>query len=305
MANFAIKLQAMKKGQSKKNAGKTRRNKQSGQGGNRSMWIAAVWLTVILCCVLFAAKQLGYCSTTDNSKAAKGEYDGIGNVITAPATDEVLVEYKGMTVSFNPWHHIPNWVAWELTRGEVNGDEPRAERFACDESVAGCPSPKDYLRSGYDRGHMAPAADMKWDTEAMEQSFYMTNICPQAKSLNTGAWKRLEEKCRLWAEIDSAIVIVCGPVITDKINKHIGDTRVAVPQRFFKVIASPYANPPRGIGFIMPNGKVPGGLQTCAVPIDSVEALTGHDFFSSLPDEMENDIEKQCKFHYWSTLKAK
>lgn len=273
-------------------------------GNNRSMWVAAVWLTVIMVCVLVAAKELGYGNTSDKSTAL-GSYNGLDMVETAPSTDEVLVEYKGMNVSFNPWLHIPNWVAWELTASEANGQEPRAERFACDESVAGCPTPKDYLRSGYDRGHMAPAADMKWDTEAMEQSFLMTNICPQAKSLNTGAWKRLEEKCRTWAEIDSSIVIACGPIVTDKINKHIGDTKVAVPQRFFKVIASPYAKPPRAIGFIMPNGKVKGGMQACAVSVDSIENITGHDFFSALPDDIENDIERQCKFHHWSTLKKR
>lgn len=273
-------------------------------GNNRSMWVAAVWLTVIMVCVLVVTKELGYGDVAGKS-VSSGAYNGLDLVETAPATDEVLVEYKGMNVSFNPWLHIPNWVAWELTASEANGQEPRAERFACDESVAGCPTPKDYLRSGYDRGHMAPAADMKWDTEAMEQSFMMTNICPQAKSLNTGVWKRLEEKCRTWAEIDSSIIIVCGPIVTDKINKYIGDTKVAVPQRFFKVIASPYANPPRGIGFIMPNGKVKGGMQACAVSIDSVETVTGHNFFATLPDDIENDIEKQCKFHYWSTLKKR
>ncbi len=286
----------------KKSSTSTRRKGAKNANGNRSMWIAAVWLIVILCCVFFAAKQMNYLPATDN-RVASGNYNHLDIVTTAPSTDEVLIEYKGMNISFNPWLHIPNWVAWELTRNEASGTEPRAEKFACDKSVAGCPTPKDYLRSGYDRGHMAPAADMKWDTEAMEQSFFMTNICPQAKSLNTGTWKRLEEKCRTWAEIDSAIVIVCGPVVNDKINKYIGDTRVAVPQRFFKVIASPYSNPPRGIGFIMPNDKVKGGMQACAVTIDSIETVTGHDFFSALPDEIESKIESQCKFHYWSTLK--
>ncbi|MDE7388473.1 MAG: DNA/RNA non-specific endonuclease, partial [Muribaculaceae bacterium] len=82
-----------------------------------------------------------------------------------------------------------------------------------------------------------------------------------------------------------------------------GANRVAVPRRFFKVVVSPWANPPRGIGFIMPNGRVPGGLQAAAVTIDSVEAVTGHDFFSALPDSLENMIESQCRFNYWSNLR--
>lgn len=214
-----------------------------------------------------------------------------------------LVQYRGMNLSFNPRLHIPNWVAWELTDKEVDGHWPRASKFATDPSVEGCPETYDYNYSGYDRGHMAPAGDMKWDSLAMAQTFYLTNICPQVKSLNTGAWKRLEEKCRTWAKTDGRIIIVCGPVPNDKIREYVGDTRVAVPRRFFKVILSPDSKPARGIGFVMPNGKVPGGLQTTAMSIDQVEAITGYDFFSALPDDIENDVESQCDFHYWSTKK--
>lgn len=220
--------------------------------------------------------------------------------VTAPGTPEQIVRYSGMTVSFNPSLHIPNWVAWELTADEANGTEPRAQKFIADEDVAGCADPWDYSYSGYDRGHMAPAADMKWSAEAMRQSFYMTNICPQAKALNSGAWRKLEEKTRQWAMADSAVVIVAGPVATPPFEEYIGDSRVAVPKKFFKVILAPYADPPRGIGFLMPNGRVPGGMQNAAVTIDSIEALTGHDFFSNLPDSIESVLESQCNFNIWS-----
>ena len=220
-----------------------------------------------------------------------------------PTIPSQIVNYEGMTLSFNKDLHIPNWVAWELTATEVAGTFPRDDNFRGDDNVIGSAEKWDYSYSGYDRGHMAPAGDMKWSEKAMDESFYMTNMCPQAKSLNTGAWKRLEEKCRQWVEIDSAIIVICGPVVTDSINEYIGDSKVAVPQRFFKVILSPYIENPRGIGFIMPNAKVPGGMQATAVSIDEVERVTGFDFFSSLPDEIENEVESQCKFHYWSTLK--
>lgn len=233
-----------------------------------------------------------------------GRLDGnFEYVKTASGIDETLVTYTGMSISFNPGLHIPNWVSWELTRDEAAGTEPRANNFARDYDVDGCADPSDYRGSGYDRGHMVPAADMKWSRQAMTESFYMTNICPQAKALNTGAWKKLEEKCRQWALRDSAIVIVCGPVLTDQIDKFIGENRIAVPKRFFKVILAPYANPPRGIGFIMPNSRVEGGMQCAAVSIDQVESVTGHDFFSELPDSIEDMVESECRFNYWSTLK--
>lgn len=236
----------------------------------------------------------------DGFQPVKGNFE---YVKTAPETPETLVSYTGMSISFNPDLHVPNWVVWELIRQEAQGTEPRFDRFARDHNVDGCADPSDYRGSGYDRGHMAPGADMKWDSKAMEESFYMTNICPQAKALNAGAWKKLEEKCRQWAIRDSAIVIVCGPVLTDQPMERIGNNQVAVPHSFFKVVLAPYANPPRGIGFIMPNSRVEGGMQRAAVSIDEVERITGHDFFSELPDGIEAAVESECRFNYWSTLK--
>lgn len=221
--------------------------------------------------------------------------------VKAPSHDTEIA-YRNFNVDFNPELHIPNYVAWELTREETDGMEPRGQ-FLRDYSVDGCPNSKDYTHSGYDRGHMVPAADMKFDPEAMKECFYMTNICPQAKTLNGGTWKKLEEKCRIWAQADSAIIIVCGPVLTPAPDEYIGQNRVAVPKAFFKVICSPHANPPRAIGFIMNNGRVKGGLQAAAVSVDSVESLTGYDFFAPMPDNLENPMEAECRFHLWSTIK--
>lgn len=210
-----------------------------------------------------------------------------------------ILQYPGFTVSFNRQHHQPNWVAWELTGRETQGTLPRYNKFAEDESVLGSAVPADYRRSGYDRGHMAPAADMKWSHASMVSCFYLTNICPQAGSLNSGAWKSLEERCRNWAQRDSAIIIVCGPILTDRLTQTIGQSRVSVPQRFFKVVLAPFANPPRAIGFIMPNGHVDGGMQQSAVSVDEVERITGFDFFAALPDEVEDIVEAQCNFPLW------
>ena len=242
---------------------------------------------------------------------ARSRHDGDVSIDQMPAVSQLLkvdipdsvpqqvVQYEGMDVNFNSALHIPNCVSWELTADETTGHAKRHNRFMNDPDVKGCPETWDYSYSGYDRGHMAPAGDMKWDAEAMRQTFYLSNICPQDHQLNTGAWNRLEGKCRQWAKRDSAIIIVCGPVITDHITEYIGDTRVAVPKRFFKVILSPYTTPARGIGFIMPNGPVPGGMQHAAVSIDSVEAVTGYDFFSALPDDIESIVEQQSDFYKW------
>lgn len=212
----------------------------------------------------------------------------------------IMIQYPGFDVSFNPTMHQPNYSAWELTRQETYGDLPRAKNFQADNDVLGSAQPADYKNSGYDRGHMAPAADMKWDSGAMEACFRLTNICPQHNKLNSGAWKSLEERCRDWARRDSSLIIICGPVLTDKLTNTIGATEIPVPHRFFKVILAPYANPPRAIGFIMNNGRVDGGMQAAATTVDEVEAITGYDFFSALPDEIENRIESESKFATWT-----
>lgn len=253
--------------------------------------------------LLFIFMWADGCNKRQEYAVQQAAYDNLEYVVTNPALDEEMVHYTGMTVSFNPRLHVPNWVAYELTADEADGQEPRYKTFAVDPDVEGCATPDDYRNSGYDRGHMAPAADMKWDATAMRESFYMTNIAPQSNTLNRGTWGKMEEKCRARARRDSAIIIISGPVLTDPVEMHIGATGVAVPQRFFKVVLSPYASPPRAIGFLVPNGYVKGGMQECAVTVDSVESVTGHDFFSLLPDEIENQVESHKDFLRWSQMK--
>ena len=227
------------------------------------------------------------------------------SVVTNPNLDEVLVQYEGFTVSFNPTMHMPNWVAWTITADKIeNADIPRSGTFNPDPNVPGCATLADYYQSGFDRGHMAPAADMKWNAKAMDNSFFLTNICPQSNDLNTGAWKNLEEKCRKNAMRDSLLVVVCGPVLTQGFQQYIGETPLPVPPSFFKVILTPAGMAgPQAIGFIMNNGYVQGGMQPAATTVDEVEQLTGHDFFHLLPDDIENALEADKDFNRFSTGK--
>ncbi|MDE6417449.1 MAG: DNA/RNA non-specific endonuclease [Duncaniella sp.] len=267
-------------------------------------------LIVMATCIVLSA--INYCRSEQHSGNHERRFATPSDSLTAALLQVDIpdsipchpIEYTGMNIGFNPRLHIPNWVAWQLTADEADGEEPRTNKFFADERVPGSAESYDYNYSGYDRGHMAPAGDMKWDKNAISESFFMTNIVPQAKALNSGAWKRLEEKCRTWARVYGNIYIVCGPVTSDQPIEYIGDSRVFVPQRFFKAVIAIDTDRPRGIGFIMPNGKVPGGMQQSAVTIDEIERITGYDLFAALPDEIENEIESQCDFHYWSTLKT-
>lgn len=219
-------------------------------------------------------------------------------VLQAPRQEQII-SHTGYTVSYNETWRLPNWVAYELTRQETKGKEKRSDRFIADPRVKGTIATNtDYVRSGYDKGHMAPAADMKWSGVVMKESFYFSNMCPQHPQLNRRKWKDLEGKIRDWAVTDSALIIVCGPIL----GKHpqvIGKNRISIPERFFKVILSPYASPPRAIGFLFENKSSTNPLSTYVVTVDSIEALTRMDFFTPLPDELENTLESKSDVTQW------
>lgn len=218
---------------------------------------------------------------------------------TNPDLREQIVEYEGFTVSFNPDMHIPNWVSWELTADETSGPAKRRSKFTSDPKVTGCPTTNDYKGSGYDRGHLCPAGDMKWSQQAMTDCFNLTNICPQTRQLNSGWWKVLEEESRQTALRDSILIIIAGPVLTDLPEEYIGQNQVAVPSRFFKILLTPSSCPPRAIGFILSQYENISSLAETALPIDSIEAITGHNFFPTLTDSLQNIIESQCQFQKW------
>ena len=208
------------------------------------------------------------------------------------AEAENILQRKGFTLSYNAERGVPNWVAWELTRKEVQGKEERKDKFVPDPDL---PEPRvvhaDYTGSGYDRGHMAPAADMKWSKQAMQESFYMSNICPQNQKLNRDDWGDLEEICRKWAKKYGTVHIACGPIYDQKSPKRIGKNRVAVPDRFYKVVLIYNRKNPIAMGFLFDNKAHHQAISKYMVSVDSVESVTGMDFFSRLPDEVENRIE--------------
>ena len=233
--------------------------------------------------------------------AGSRHYSDLDRVKTPGGLPSQEKSYTGFRLSFNSENHTPNWVAWELLGTETDGASSRGGRkFFADEELDGCPDTRDYTRSGFDRGHMCPAADQKWSAQAMEDCFVMANICPQDHSLNSGAWNSLEQRERAWALRDSAIVIVAGPIYQKSDTQRIGSTGVRVPSAFFKVIAAPYAAEPRGIAFVYPNMTSPGNMEQYAMTIDDVEKLTGFDFFYSLPDDVEEKVESAASFREWN-----
>ena len=294
-------------------------NKKSPKGKSKGIWALLLTIAALLFYVIEVA-QISF--TEEDPKPAKTathvqpspqkeqktqkKAEAVAQleipVLEKKAPSQIL-SYKGFTVSYNNNTRLPNWVAYELTATEVAGDLPRKDKFRPDPAANGPQANKeDYRNSGWDRGHMAPAADMKWDAEAMGESCYFTNICPQNPQLNGGDWKELEEKCRKWAEKHGRLYIACGPIILGNEHGTIGANEVIIPDKFYKVVLALINGEYRGAGFIFHNsplrkskisGKPPVNrpLESYLVPIDEVEAITGIDFFHALPADTQNRVE--------------
>ena len=219
---------------------------------------------------------------------------------TPDGVPEQMLRRAGYTASYNKTTKLPNWVAWHLTADRTTGPAKRSGvDFQADMNV---PAPRaedsDYYGSGYDRGHMCPAADNKYSEKAMEESFLFTNMCPQNGNLNRGDWNEMEQACRRWAKEYGGVYVVCGPILYKGKHKTIGKNKVVVPEAFFKVVLRTGENP-KAIGFIYKNaeGNRPKGDYVNTV--DEVERITGIDFFPSLPDDVENKVEATADIADW------
>jgi len=217
-----------------------------------------------------------------------------------PLYDSVVFHYA-YSLSFNSKTLIPNWVAYELTADETEGLWTRKGlRFMPDPN---CHSKQadnaDYHNSGYSRGHLAPAGDMKWDSVAMLESFYFTNCIPQDKELNNGRWNQLEMKTRSLAKQYGRVYVVCGPAFLDDDTLRIGHNGVAVPDACFKALLVPTSKGYSAIAFLMRNGGEERSVKECAMTVDDLEVMIGLDLFCNLSDEIENLIERIIIWEDW------
>ena len=215
------------------------------------------------------------------------------------ATD-CVISHTGYSFLYNETHEQSSWVAYELTKAETNKLFERTNDFVPDPSVkSGTANNSDYEASGYDRGHLAPASDMGWSAEAMRESFYFSNMSPQTPSFNRGIWKKLEDQVRTWAIENESVYIVTGPILSS-IKQTIGQNKVSVPNYYYKVVLDYKYPNMKAIGFILPNIGSNESLKHFAVSIDSVEHITGIDFFPLLPDDQENEIENKLCITCWT-----
>ncbi|MEK0420647.1 MAG: hypothetical protein RLZZ161_498 [Bacteroidota bacterium] len=210
-----------------------------------------------------------------------------------------IIYHTGFALVYNEPHEQAEWVAYELTAEETLKSFERGDVFMRDPDVkTGTASDEDFLHSGYDRGHLAPAADLGFSLSSMAESFYYSNMSPQLPAFNRGVWKRLEGQVRVWARNNGAVYVVTGPVLKTGLPS-IGPNKVSVPELYYKVILDYRMPEYKAMGFVLPNAGSSLPLSQFAVTIDSVERLTGINFFPSLPDKDENILEGNICIPCW------
>ena len=252
-----------------------------------------------------ADAEAGYYETETERAAelAITPYENLEQPAELKGRDEFLLFKSQFIISYDVNKMCPNYVCWSLTPGRAYGKVQRTNNFHGDPVMNERTRVEtfDYNGSGYDRGHMCPAGDNKNTDKAMDESFCMTNICPQNHNLNTGAWNDLEIQCRSWAKNYGTLYICCGPIFDSPNPKTIGrrqGLKIAVPDRFFKVVLA-LGRVPKAIGFIYPNRACDGDMRDYAVSVDKVEKETGMDFFYQLEDKQEKELERVCNPASW------
>lgn len=218
-----------------------------------------------------------------------------------PACPGPVLDKTYFVVCYDSERKLPTWVGYALTKEDADASVADRNKgnyqFHADASLeAGKRAENaDYARSGYDKGHMAPAADFKRSVEAMKSTFILSNAVPQKHGVNAGQWGRLEAAARLLAQNRGAMWVFSGPLfVGGKPVKTIGRDHVAVPTHTYKVILCVHANGEKEMfAFVLPNIDKPSGqIGAYTYSVDQVEKLTGLDFFAALPAEEQSRLER-------------
>jgi len=236
------------------------------------------------------------------------DHAGVAYFLPSGGTGQ-RIDHQGFSLSYDEDWEQAEWVAYILERRNLQQewtDRPRG--FRADPQVrTGSANDNDYRGSGYDRGHLAPFADFAWNREYAQETFYLSNISPQARQFNQGVWRELEELTRDWANRFKRLYVVTGPVMTQDPKGTIGrQNRVAIPSAYYKVLLDLDDPEQKGIAFVIPNEISFDPLPKYVVSIDQAEQVTGLDFFPDLmPQDLEDQLEASSNADLWPFSKKK
>jgi endonuclease G len=257
-----------------------------------------VFLLSVSCRDNYVLIDVGYDTSTDETELTKINWDEFDFYPTS--TTGQVIRHNFYSLSYHEEHEQAEWVAYELKDSYFSNSDFKRPYFIEDPKVkTGSADWRNYKNSGYDRGHLCPAGDMKFSKKAYNETFYTSNISPQESDFNAGVWNRLEQKVRYWADKYDGLYVVTGGILEPNL-KTIGEEDVSVPDYFYKVLLDVYNDKPRMIAFLLPHKNSERPLYELVVSVDEIEELTGIDFFHHLPDDIEDKVEKSADYKSWS-----
>lgn len=244
---------------------------------------------------------------------------------TTPA--EHVMEFRAYTASFDlndddngdgiaDQLGVPAWVSYQLNEGDPSGRDERPDDWI---AIPNLPSPMvspvddTYKGSGYSRGHACMRSHaQRLGTDANYNTYCVINAMPQLQDLNGGHWLSLEHMCSLWANKYGKIWVTCGPVFLEgesiQTIGDYGEPTAAIPDAFYKIVARENpddAEKPLVLAFVYPHdpelddSSLRVDHKPFLVSVRAIEELTGLDFFSNLPDVVQNEIESQAGTELW------
>ncbi len=240
--------------------------------------------------------QEGNWSSSTEETNVKSEF---GFYYLPTSTTGSIVIHNNYSLSYSEKHEQAEWVAYELKREHLSNNDFKRPYFEKDKKVKSSSADwRNYKKSGYDRGHLCPAGDRRFNYDAFEETFLTSNISPQNHEFNSGIWNELEKKVRYWAKKCDGLYVITGGVLAGDL-KSIGYEAVSVPKYFYKVILKGGAKNPKMIAFLLPHQDSNAPLKEFVVSTDKIEQLTGIDFFPSLEDSIEKKLERSTSTDGW------
>lgn len=215
-----------------------------------------------------------------------------------------IISYTGFTVQYNPETKQPDWVSYTLTAKHVETTKhtPKIPRHYKPDPNLDLPQAtnEDYKNSGWIKGHMARRQDMKWSEQAVMESDFFTNICPQNDVMNNGVWHQIENFVRRIATQYDSVCVISGPIFTDTINGYIGYNHIPVPDFFFKTLLVKDFSGYHAIAFLCPNRSELLTMLDAICSVDEIESMVRVDFYSYLPMEIEEYVESHIETNVWN-----
>ncbi len=237
-------------------------------------------------------------SSEKNQKIAS-EAAGSEVYFLPSSTTHQVISHPTYHLSYSEEHEQAEWIAYELKKEHLQKHNFKRPYFNQDPKVTTESAHwNNYKNSGYSRGHLLPAGDRTFSKEAYDETFWTSNISPQLQHFNSGIWNVLENRVRTWTRKYDKLYVITAGVLTDSLET-IGTEQVAVPDYFYKVLLTQAGGDYKMIAFLLTHRGEKKPLQEYVVTTDSIERLTGIDFFPFLEDSLEEELESKIDLKGW------